>query len=234
MAQSFEIQLNPNLYLRDPAATKLGRKIIDFSIQLIDKMGFEEFTFRKLASAIHSTEASVYRYFENKHKLLVYLVSWYWEWVGYKIISQTEKLENPKDKLQTAIKILAEASIEDPATEFINETLLHHIVVSEAAKAYHTKQVDKENKEGLFLCYKSLCQKLFDIILAINPQFAYPRSLASNLVEMATSHIYFAQHLPRLTDIRVSEGDYSQVQQLLSFFAFGLLCPQDSIAPLHP
>ena len=58
MAQSFEIQLNPNLYLRDPAATKLGRKIIDFSIQLIDKMGFEEFTFRKLASAIHSTEAS--------------------------------------------------------------------------------------------------------------------------------------------------------------------------------
>ncbi|QQS30977.1 MAG: TetR/AcrR family transcriptional regulator [Sphingobacteriales bacterium] len=231
MAITLDIQLNPNLYLRNPSETKLGNKIISFSIELIEKMGFEEFTFRKLALAINSTEASVYRYFENKHKLLVYLISWYWEWVRFKIILRTEELISPTDKLKAALKILAEASIEDPETEYINETLLHHIVISEGPKAYHTKQVDKENKEGLFLCYKALCQKLYEIILEVNPSFIYPRSLASNLIEIATSHIYYAQHLPRLTDIRVKENDYSQVEQLLSFFAFGLLCPENTGLP---
>ena len=37
----------------------------------------EEFTFRKLAQKINTTEASVYRYFENKHRLLIYILAWY-------------------------------------------------------------------------------------------------------------------------------------------------------------
>ena len=49
------------------------------------EIGFESFTFKKLAAKIESTEASVYRYFENKHKLLIYLVSWYWNWVEYRL-----------------------------------------------------------------------------------------------------------------------------------------------------
>lgn len=223
MAVVLKMQLNPNLFLRDPLETKLGLNIIEHSIQLIDAIGFEEFTFKKLATAINSTEASVYRYFENKHKLLVYLVSWYWEWVTYKIDVQTINLNNPNDKLKIVINALIESSVEDPATPYINEELLHRIVVSESTKTYHIKQVDAENKEGFFYNYKSLCNKIAEIVVQINPQFPYPHALASNLIEMANNHIYFARHLPSLTDVQVSGNDYSQVQNLLAFFAFSLL-----------
>ena len=70
------IKLQHELFLRDPQETELGKKIIEQGILLIDKLGFEEFTFKKLASKIGSTEASVYRYFENKHRLLMYLTAW--------------------------------------------------------------------------------------------------------------------------------------------------------------
>ena len=83
MAIRIQMQLNEKLYLRDPQDTKLGRKIIRHSILLIDEIGFEQFNFKKLAERIESTEASVYRYFENKHLLLVYLLCWYWEWTKF-------------------------------------------------------------------------------------------------------------------------------------------------------
>ena len=76
-----QIQLNDNLYLRDPQETELGRNIVNNSIELIDEIGFEKFTFKKLATKIESTEASIYRYFENKHRLLIYLIAWYWNWI---------------------------------------------------------------------------------------------------------------------------------------------------------
>ena len=75
MAIGIKISLNDRLYLRDPQETSLGKKIIQHSILLIDKVGFEAFNFKKLAQYMGSTEASVYRYFENKHLLLIYLVS---------------------------------------------------------------------------------------------------------------------------------------------------------------
>lgn len=40
---------------------------------MIYKTGYEAFTFKKLAEDIGTTEAGIYRYFENKYKLLVYL-----------------------------------------------------------------------------------------------------------------------------------------------------------------
>ena len=47
MAVSVQIKVNSNLYLRDPQETKLGKKIIQHGIQLIDEIGIENFTFRK-------------------------------------------------------------------------------------------------------------------------------------------------------------------------------------------
>ena len=60
-----QIKMNEELYLRNPEGSELGKKIIQYSIQMIHKNGFEAFTFKKLAEEINSTEASVYRYFEN-------------------------------------------------------------------------------------------------------------------------------------------------------------------------
>ena len=73
-----KITMNEKLFLRNPEETELGKNIIQRSIVLIHEIGFEAFTFKKLAAEIGTTEAGVYRYFENKHLLLIYIVDWYW------------------------------------------------------------------------------------------------------------------------------------------------------------
>lgn len=222
---SFEIRisLNNGLYLREPQDSKLGRKIIQHSIILIEEYGFESFTFKKLAEKINSTEASVYRYFENKHMLLLFLVNWYWEWVYSLIQINTLNVEDPKRKLRIIIHSFVSASKDNPGVEFVNESKLHNIVIAEGGKAYHTKEVDNENSKGFFMSYKNLANLVSQVIAEINPDFKYPYALATNLFEMSNNHIYFAQHLPRLTDISIKENDINEVEVMLNYFADKLL-----------
>lgn len=226
MAVGIKISLSDRLYLRDPQETSLGKKIIYHSILLIDEIGFEAFNFKKLAQRMESTEASVYRYFLNKHMLLLYLVSWFWEWVSYLIDVNTMNIEDPVRRLRIIIETLVSASRENPSINYVNESVLHRIVISEGSKTYHVKEIDEENQEGLFLNYKTLSEKIANVITEVNPQFPYPHALASNLFEMANNHIYFAQHLPRLTDVKVEGDSFEEVEEMLKFFAFTLLCGQ--------
>ncbi len=223
MAISIRISLNEALFQRNPQETTLGKKIIKNSIILIDEIGFEAFNFKKLAARIASTEASVYRYFENKHMLLLYLVSWYWEWVSFLIDINTMNISDPKRRLDIIIETLVSASEDNPSIEYVNESILHRIIISESSKVYHTKEVDLENKEGLFLNYKKLSEKVAGAISALNPAFPYPRTLASNLFEMVNNHIYFALHLPSLTDVQVKKDNYEEVKNMLTFFVYRLL-----------
>lgn len=223
MPVSLQMELNERLFIRDPQQTKLGRKIIKYGIQLIEEIGFEKFTFKKLAERIGSTEASVYRYFENKHNLLVYLVSWYWEWVKFQIDYQTMNINDAEKRLRIVMNIIVEASRDNPAVEHVNESLLHRIVIGESPKAYFTKQVDEENKDGFFLNYKSLCKKVANIMLEISPNYPYPHSLASTLLEMANHQFYFAEHLPSLTDVKYDKNIRQNLVKLLEHFVFELL-----------
>lgn len=222
---AIELDVNEKLCLRNPQRTDLGRKILKNSVLLIDEIGFERFTFKKLAERIQSTEASIYRYFENKHRLILYLLSWYWEWMKFRIEFHTANIADPTQRLRIAIDTIVDSARPNPAIDFVNEEILHRIVIAEATKSYHTKLVDSENKQGFFLTYKSLCKSIADIASEINPNFVYPRALASTLLEMSNHHIYFAEHLPSLTDVRIENGDLSQIKKLLESFAFGLLTP---------
>jgi AcrR family transcriptional regulator len=199
-----QLQLNRNLYVRDPQETELGRKIIKNSIVLIDEIGFEKFTFKKLAANIESTEASIYRYFENKHRLLVYLIAWYWNWLEYVIDYQTNNIQDANEKLRIAIHIVTERKIIDPYFPQINEEALHRIIIAESDKTYLTKQVDEDNKEGLFRGYKSLCKKIADMVKEINPSYKYPHALISTLLQASHQQIFFSQHLPSLTELDFS------------------------------
>ena len=152
-------KLNEHLYLRDPQRTELGQHIISKSVEMIDRLGFEQFTFKKLAEEIESTEASVYRYFENKHRLLHYLISWYWSWLEYKVDIAIGHLKTPHEKLRACLQTIAEEKKYDPTFEFVNEEALYRIVVDELDKTFLTKWVDADNKDGLFLSFKSLCKK---------------------------------------------------------------------------
>ncbi len=223
MSIGIKINLNNKLYLRDPQDTTLGQNIIKHSILLIDEIGFEAFTFKKLAHKMSSTEASVYRYFENKHLLLLYLVSWYWEWVSYLIDINTMNIKSVTDKLDIIIDTLVYAHKENPAIDYVNESVLHRVIIAEGTKAYYTKEVDKENTEGFFQNYKLLCEKVAKVISEVNSDFPYPRALASNLFEMANSQSYFAIHLPRLTDVKVKNDNYNEVKEMLMFYTKTLL-----------
>ena len=66
MKLQLQIKMNEALYVRNPEASDLGKKILAHSVQIIYKSGFEAFTFKKLAENIGTTEAGIYRYFENK------------------------------------------------------------------------------------------------------------------------------------------------------------------------
>ncbi len=223
MGVDVQLGLNKGLFHRDPQETTLGKKIIESSIILIEDLGFEDFTFRKLAKEIGSTEASIYRYFENKHLLLVFLISWYNEWVNYLLEINSRNIFDSISKLETAIDSIADASLDLYTPSYINMQLLHHIVITESTKAYHTKRVDKENQEGLFLPVKILAEKLVALFEEINPDYPYPRLLASTLLEMANSQVFYAQHLKRLTDIEVEKEDYSQLKRAMKHTAFKLL-----------
>lgn len=199
-----QLKVNERVYLKDPESTELGKKIIQESIHLINEIGFECFTFKKLAKSISSTEASVYRYFENKHKLLIYLVSWYWNWMEYKLIFAITNIASPEERLKIAIGKLCQPVAFDDTWMHIDEVALHNIVVAESAKAYLTKEVDTDNKEGFFADYKRLCTIVSNIILEINPNYEYPTALTSTLIETVHEQKYFARHLPTLTELSKS------------------------------
>ncbi len=194
-------RVNENTYIKDPESSELGRKILRGSIDLIYNDGLEAFTFRKLAHAIDSTEASVYRYFESKHKLLLYLTAWYWGWLEYRLVFATANIESGEERLERALRLLTEPVREDACFSHINEMKLDQIVIAESSKAYMTKAVDQENREGVFSGYKKLVERISTIILELNPSYKYPHMLISTVIEGAHHERFFAQHLPRLTDV---------------------------------
>ncbi|MCH7523460.1 MAG: TetR family transcriptional regulator [Bacteroidetes bacterium] len=198
---SIYIETSPELYSKNPDSSELGQKIISSSIELISEIGFEEFTFKKLGVVINSPESSVYRYFKNKHMLLVYLTSWYWTWTEYRLVFATTNINSPKERLLKSIDILTKPVLVDNSFTYINEILLSEIIFSESIKAYHTKSVDEENKKGCFKAYKSVVQRVSNIILEIKPKFEYPHMLTSTIIEGAHQQKYFAEHLPALTDV---------------------------------
>ncbi len=207
MELHLQIKMNEKLFLRDPEQTDLGKKIILHSIELIHKNGFEAFTFKKLAEEIHSTEAGVYRYFENKHKLLIYITAWYWSWLEYRVSTQTVNIEDPVLKLKKVIGILATTVEDDIRTSHVNESILHQIIIAEGSKTYLTKHVTEDNKDQLFKPYKDLCAVIGNIILEFNPAYKYPKSLSSSIIEMAHFQNYFMHHLPALTDFGNNKDD---------------------------
>lgn len=194
------ITVNHKTYIKDPESSELGQKIIANSIDLIYDIGFESFTFKKLGTLIGSNESSIYRYFENKHKLLLYLTSWYWGWIEYQMVFETNSIADQKERLTRAITIVSRSVQTDGNYKHINESKLSHIVVNEFSKSYLTKEVDSENKDGYFQVYKRLIHRLRDMIVQLKPDYPYPSSLASTVVEASLHQHFLKEHFKSITD----------------------------------
>ena len=219
MKIELKISMNEKLFLKNPEQTELGKKIIMNSIQMIHRQGFEAFTFKKLAEEIGTTEAGIYRYFENKHRLLVYIAAWYWSWLEYQVAYRTNNIGDPAAKLKLIITLLATTVEDDLSTRYVDESLLHQIIITEGSKTYLTKRVSEDNKDKLFKPYKDLCAHIAGIILECNPDYPFPKSLASTIIEMAHSQNFFMHNLPSLTDFG-QEKDENRIILFLEDLVF--------------
>ena len=222
MELHLQIKMNEKLFLRDPESTRLGKKIIRESILLIHKQGFESFNFKKLAEIIGTTEAGVYRYFENKHRLLMYITAWYWIWLEYRLHIYTVSIRDPVAKLKKVIRLLAATIEDDVKTSHVNESILHEVIITEGSKTYLTRHVTEDNKDKLFKPYKDLCARIGEIIQECNPKYKYPHSLSTTIIEMAHYQVFFMNNLPSLTDFG-KDKDESRIVSFLEDLVFSSL-----------
>ncbi|MEE3999490.1 TetR/AcrR family transcriptional regulator [Tenacibaculum sp. FZY0031] len=200
LLSNIKIEIPSGIYIKDPETSDLGKRIIENSILLIEEIGFENFNFKKLGKVIGSNESSIYRYFESKHKLLVYLTSWYWGWIQYLLVIETYSISNPKEKLIKAVEVLARKAEQDNNFMHINEALLNLIVINENSKSYSTKEVDIENKEGFFKLYKEVVKRFAEIISNYNNSYKHPLTLASTIIEGILHQQFIKLHFKSLTN----------------------------------
>lgn len=205
---NLKIAVSGSLFLSDPTGSVLGQKIIHRSIELIDEVGFEKFTFRKLAEEIESTEASVYRYFKNKNQLLCYLIAWYWGWMEYRLVFETVNVPDARLRVEKAVSIITSAETPYMTVSGIEIHKLHRIILAESSKSYLTKDVDKINKEGAYANYKQFVLRIAEMIKEVNPDYKYPNMLVSTIIEGAHVQHFFAEHLPRLTNKQDNDSAY--------------------------
>lgn len=204
---SIKINSCTDLYSKDPESSELGIQIISKSIEIINNIGFESFNFKKLGDSIGSNESSVYRYFSNKHALLIYLVNWYWSWMDYKIVLKTANINDPKEKLKLSVELLAEDIKKDSDFSFIDEIQLNKIIITESSKAYHNIDIDKENEKGFFKAYKKVVERVSSFIVEYNPNYEFPHMLVSTIIEGAHNQRFFADHIPSLTDFQKGKNN---------------------------
>ncbi|WP_439585839.1 TetR/AcrR family transcriptional regulator [Dyadobacter bucti] len=202
--------VNEKVYLRDPESSELGKRLVKSAIDLIYELGFEQFTFKKLAAEVATTEATVYRYFENKHRLLLYILNWYWSYMEFLVIFRLQNMTDSKMKLQAIIELLTHELPESSGMMDYNKRYLNQIIISESSKVYLVKEVKEINKSQVFKPYKDLCAKIAEVITDYNPGYQYPRSLSSTLIETSHFQQFFSNYLPKLTDVsEVGQKDFT-------------------------
>ena len=223
MTFQLQIQMNEKLFLRDPAGSELGKRIIGQGAIMLEKMGLEDFTFKKLAAELGTNESSIYRYFENKHRLLLYLVGWYWRWMEYQIMVNTASKNDARSKIDVILRILLHQQEGDVLGEpGFDKKVLRNLITKENAKSYLTNHVTQDNQQLFFKPYKDVCARIAAVFSEINPKFPYCRSLTSTILEMAHHQHFFMHNLPSLTDFGQTK-DEKEIFNFLKTLIYGAL-----------
>ena len=207
--KKIRIEVNSNLYLKEPFSSELGMLIVREGGYLIQELGMEYFTFKKLAAKIGSTEAAIYRYFDNKHKLLLYLSAWYWAWLEHNLVFFTANQLNPDQRLGVAIQLLVDGPIYKQ-NDFLDPEILRRIMINESIKGFLTKEVDLEHESGIFSQVYKFSDRVSTIITEINPDYRYPKTLVSTILESSLLQTFNSQHLPGMLDAGSESKDRHQ------------------------
>ncbi|MDI1255696.1 MAG: TetR/AcrR family transcriptional regulator [Flavobacterium sp.] len=196
-----KFDINNKIFLRNPESSEVGKLMVKKAIDLIYDLGFEQFTFKKLATEINSTEATIYRYFENKYRLLLYILNWYWCYMEFLVTFKLENVTDKKEQLKIIVYLLTHELAESTNQFDYNKKFLNQIVIAESSKVYLVKEVAEINKNEVYKPYKDLCAKIANVVLEYNSNYKFPRSLSTTLIETSHQQQYFSVNLPKLTDI---------------------------------
>ena len=211
------IHLRPDagLYLKDPEATDLGLSMLGEGVELMNEIGLEAFTFRKLAARIGCTEVSLYKYFPNKQRLLQYYFQLYWLWLRQVCGRQVELASDPKEALSSNVRAICGIWPRPVPVPQLPPKALRRLLIDEGMKSYLHKNVDEDNARRLFLPYKALSAFLAERLVACRSDVPMPRSFATTIIEMAHSLPFAMEHLPSLTELSQRKGMQHLADHLL-------------------
>jgi len=128
-------------------------------------------------------------------------------------------MSDPEMKIKKVIELLVRELPDGLDSSGLDKHSLYQIVIAESSKTYLTREVNQINQVQLFKPYKDLCSRVADLFLEFNPDYPYPRSLASTLIEMSHLQNYFMNNLPRLTDFS-EKPDVEYIQAFLEHLVF--------------
>jgi len=205
LLKKVKIDVSENIYIKDPFSSELGKSIIEKSLNLIVELGLEHFTFKKLAVEIGCTETAIYRYFENKHKLMLYFTLWYWGFLEHNLVLATANIEDSRQKVKLAIEILV-LGPKYINNDYIDPLALKRLLTDEALKAIMTKEIDQEYKSGIFFQMDKFVLRVASLLEELNPSYKFPKALVSTIMEASLVQTYFANHLSQLTEIDLEES----------------------------
>ncbi len=197
--RKIKVEVSPKLYAKEPFSSDLGILLVKEGAKLLREMGLELFTFKKLAQKIGSTEAAIYRYFENKHMFLLYLCAWYWTWMEHNLVFSTTNIPDPAERLEIGVRLM----VDGPCfleNEFLDPKLLRELMINESIKGYMTKTVDSEHESGLFDQVLKFGDRLSLIVKELNPEYEFPKTLISTVMEASILQSFNSVHLPEMTE----------------------------------
>ncbi|MBU6323957.1 MAG: TetR/AcrR family transcriptional regulator [Bacteroidetes bacterium] len=192
--------LNGPAYLKDPDSSETGRDILLFGAEMMACGGIESFTFRKLASRAGITEATVYRYFSNKHQLLLYLLNRYWNALEYKAMQETVHINEPLERLQRLAELLTGPVAQAGKDEFAGH--LYAIAMSESVKVHLGTETGSDWQKGMLNGYARITGLVAETLRTANPDYPYPRAWAATFVDSAMQQQFLLRHLPELTEVQ--------------------------------
>jgi hypothetical protein len=124
---------------------------------------------------------------------------WYWGYLEQNLIFATANLSDASHKLEIALNVLVKGPI-FTQNDFIDPLALRNLLTDELTKAFMTKEVDEEYRKGYFEHYNKLSERIVKFVLEVNPEFKYPKSLVSIVMDSSLVQSYYSKHLPKLTE----------------------------------
>lgn len=205
------VHISSEAFVKNPISSELGIRIVQNSIVLMNKNGVSDFTFRKLALHLSTSEASIYRYFESKMQLLNFLSQLYWHEVKEIILEEIIGSNTSEEKLIKAIEIFCNPNISSKQNSMVDMSELHQLIIQEGVTTNlwgESHQTDDHSSQ------KRLIQYLSEVILSINPNYSYPKTLISTMIHTCHLQLLFCSHLPYYTDI--PKGNLNSVVSFVS------------------